>query len=170
MENLWSPWRSQYIESFDSPNAEREECFLCAGSAATDEDEPRLIVARRSSCFVVMNRYPYNSGHILIAPHQHCGELPLLSVQERHEIMETITIACEVLTELYRPHGINIGANIGRAAGAGVPGHLHFHLVPRWNGDTNFMPLIAEVKVISESLETAYHQLTECFQRRLFAV
>ncbi len=166
MENLWSPWRSHYIESFDNPKAEHEECFLCSGAAAIGEDEQRLIVARKPLCFVVMNRYPYNSGHIMIAPHRHCGELPLLTQHERNEIMETVNISCEVITELYKPHGINIGANIGRAAGAGVPGHIHFHIVPRWNGDTNFMPLFAEVKVISESLETAYHQLTECFRSK----
>ncbi len=167
MENLWSPWRSHYIESFDKPNHNPDECFLCSGSSAIGEDEERLIVARRDLCFVVMNRFPYNSGHILIAPHRHIGELPVLSLEERTEIMETVNISCEVLTELYRPHGINIGANIGRAAGAGVPGHIHFHLVPRWNGDTNFMPLIAEVKVISESMEQAFHQLKECFSRKL---
>lgn len=167
MENLWSPWRSQYIESFDKPNPDHEECFLCSGAVAKQEDEARLIVARRDLCFVVMNRYPYNSGHILVAPYRHIGELPLLTKPERDEIMDTVNVCCEVLTELYRPHGINIGANIGRAAGAGVPGHIHFHLVPRWNGDTNFMPLIAEVKVISESMEQAFHQLKECFGKKL---
>lgn len=169
MENLWSPWRSEYIESFDTPNSEREECFLCSGASKIDEDKERLIVARMELCFVVMNRYPYNSGHLLIAPYRHSGELPNLSLTERTEIMETINTACEVLTELYKPHGINIGANIGRAAGAGVPGHLHFHLVPRWNGDTNFMPLIAEVKVVSESIQTAYQQIADCFKRKMLS-
>jgi len=167
MENLWSPWRSEYIESFDTPRKEEEECFLCAGASKHEESKERLIVARNELCFVVMNRYPYNSGHLLIAPYRHCGELPNLSAAERTEIMETINTSCEVLSELYKPHGINIGANIGRAAGAGVPGHLHFHLVPRWNGDTNFMPLLAEVKVISESIQTAYLHLTDCFNRKL---
>ena len=170
MENLWSPWRSEYIESFDTPNSgESEECFLCSGASKIDENRERLIVARLDLCFVVMNRYPYNSGHLLVAPYRHCGELPNLSLAERTEIMETINLACEVLTELYKPHGINIGANIGRAAGAGVPGHLHFHLVPRWNGDTNFMPLIAEVKVVSESIQTAYKQIADCFKRKLLS-
>ncbi|MBK9248007.1 MAG: HIT domain-containing protein [Ignavibacteria bacterium] len=163
MDNLWSPWRSQYINSFG--DSEPEGCFLCAGALHTHEDTERLIVARLKTCYVVMNRYPYNSGHLLVAPYRHIGELPMLTVDERNDLMDTINIASEVLTLVYKPHGINIGANIGRAAGAGVPGHIHFHLVPRWNGDTNFMPLFAEVKVISESMEEAYRQLQQAFKK-----
>ncbi|MFN8361326.1 MAG: HIT domain-containing protein [Candidatus Kapaibacterium sp.] len=165
MDNLWSPWRSQYINSFGATDQQDEGCFLCAGASHTHEDHERLIVARFRTCYVVMNRYPYNSGHILVAPYRHIGELPSLTIEERTELMDILNKASEVLTEVYKPHGINIGANIGRAAGAGVPGHLHFHLVPRWNGDTNFMPLFAEVKVISESMEEAYHQLHQAFNK-----
>ncbi len=162
MEQLWSPWRSQYIQTFGT-DAENDECFLCAAARLPYQSEQRLVVARGRACFVVMNKYPYNSGHLLVAPYRHIGELESLSPDELSELMLLLRHSSEVLRDIYAPHGINIGANIGRAAGAGVPGHLHFHLVPRWNGDTNFMPVLAEVKVVSESLADARTRIATVF-------
>lgn len=162
MEQLWSPWRSQYIQTFGT-DAENDECFLCAAGRLPAESEQRLVVARGKTCCVVMNKYPYNSGHLLVAPYRHIGEMELLTPDELTEMMLLLRHSSEVLREIYSPHGMNIGANLGRAAGAGVPGHLHFHLVPRWNGDTNFMPVFADIKVIPEALETSYDKLKTIF-------
>lgn len=162
MEQLWSPWRSQYIQTFGT-DAENDECFLCVAGRLPHETERRLVVARGATCFVVMNKYPYNSGHLLVTPYRHVGEMELLTTEELTEMMMMIRHSSEVLRTIYSPHGINIGANLGRAAGAGVPGHLHFHLVPRWNGDTNFMPVLADIKVVSESLAEARSQIADVF-------
>lgn len=163
MEHLWSPWRSQYISSF-SKKPESASCFLCDAVAATpDHDEGNLVVHRSASCFVIMNRYPYNAGHLMVVPNVHCGDFGLLPAGVAMELMSVLQTSHKVLTRMYHPHGFNMGANLGRVAGAGVPDHLHLHLLPRWNGDTNFMPLIAETKVVSESLEETARQLRALF-------
>lgn len=164
MDQLWSPWRSQYIESFsDTKGREQSGCFLCEALNSPSEDRERLVVARREHCFIIMNRYPYNNGHILVVPTKHTGEMAELDDNHLSCIMNTIRESTAVLQRLFSPDGINIGANIGRAAGAGVPDHIHFHLVPRWNGDTNFMATFADIKVISSSLEDTRDKLAEAF-------
>lgn len=167
MQNLWSPWRSQYIQSVVAADSSENECFLCAAgghpTTTSERDAELLVVARREHCFVIMNRFPYNAGHIMVAPNRHCGELRLLNDVELMHLFQTVQEAEDVLHRVFTPHGINVGINLGSAAGAGVPGHLHVHLVPRWNGDVNFMPVFAEVKVISQRLEETYTKLKTAF-------
>lgn len=126
-------------------------------------DADNLVVWRGELCFVIMNRYPYNSGHLLIAPYRHVGDLVELRPHEAHALIETVQLALHVLRQTHTPHGFNVGSNLGRVAGAGLPDHVHVHIVPRWNGDTNFMPILAEVKVISEFLSEEQRKLSEAF-------
>lgn len=161
MERLWAPWRLAYVAAAQPP-ADGDPCFVCRGLAATD-DRAHLIAARTALSVVVLNRFPYNNGHLLVAPIAHKGHLQELHAAEILDIQQTLSRMVGVLDELMRPEGYNIGLNLGRAAGAGLPGHLHWHLVPRWNGDTNFMPVLGEVKVISQSLDALYDAL----QRKL---
>ncbi len=164
MEHLWSPWRSQYIETFSNTTPKTSECFLCDAFYQPQRDAELLVVARRERCFVIMNRFPYNSGHIMVVPNRHCGELRLLSDDELMLLFRTVREAEDVLHKVFKPHGINVGLNLGSAAGAGVPSHLHVHLVPRWNGDVNFMPVLADIKIVSERLEDTYQKLTQGFE------
>lgn len=158
MEHLWAPWRAQYIrESATTPQPEGG-CFLCRGLAG-DDDRANLLVWRRPHSAVFLNRYPYNNGHLLIAPVVHKGELTALDGPELAEPLETLQVLVGVLDTMMRPQGYNIGLNLGRSAGAGLPGHLHWHIVPRWDGDTNFMPVLGGTKVIVESLEEFYDRL-----------
>ncbi len=163
MQQMWSPWRSQYIQSFKD-ETEKPACFLCAARDAVDADEEHLVVHRAESCFVILNRYPYNSGHVMVVPQRHSGALEELTADELAEIMLTIRDTDQVLRTVFSPHGMNIGANLGRTAGAGLPDHLHFHLVPRWNGDTNFMPVLSDVKVVSESLEDSRQKISDAYE------
>mgnify|MGYP003473050788 CR=1 FL=1 len=162
MEQLWSPWRSTYIASTAERSA--DECFLCAAALEVDDPQSALVVARFPSTIVVLNRYPYNAGHMLVAPIEHVAGLASLSSDAAHELMDVTQIALRVLESELHPHGVNVGANLGAAAGAGVPGHLHVHLVPRWNGDTNFMPVVGEVKVVSESLMDMWAKFSAAFR------
>lgn len=166
MNQLWSPWRSQYIDSLSDANGKQNsDCFLCDAVNNPSNDKENLVIARRKHCFVIMNRYPYNSGHILIAPMQHTGDMAALSSEQLHCIMHTISEATVIMQEAFSPDGLNIGANIGRAAGAGLPDHIHFHVLPRWNGDTNFMATFADIKVVSSSMEETRDKLTAAFAR-----
>jgi ATP adenylyltransferase len=152
METLWSSWRSKYIEGFkDSKND--EECFICKAVEDIEGSKDRLVVARFEHCLAIMNRYPYNAGHLLIAPNRHIGNLSDLNDKEMLEIFQVQQKAIIVFDKVMKPQGYNIGANLGRIAGAGLPGHIHFHIVPRWSGDSNFMPVLADTKIISQSLE-----------------
>ncbi|CAN5555023.1 HIT domain-containing protein [soil metagenome] len=145
MERLWSPWRSHYVTSSSGD----EGCFFCEGLAG-DDDEGAGILLRSRNVFVILNAFPYNSGHLMVAPQRHVGETSELSDDERHELMDVTLASVEIAREAMRPHGFNLGMNLGQIAGAGVPGHLHMHVVPRWGGDTNFMPVVGETKVMSE--------------------
>jgi ATP adenylyltransferase len=157
MDQLWAPWRLAYV-STTPPSASPDECFLCRGLA--DEADRRNLIAQRTALsVVVLNRFPYNNGHLLVAPQAHKGGLDELTQNELLDGMETVRQCVRALGELFHPDGYNIGINLGRAAGAGLPGHLHWHIVPRWNGDTNFMPILADVKVIVQSLEALYDLL-----------
>jgi ATP adenylyltransferase len=155
MDRLWAPWRAQYVREASEAAEAEPGCFLCRGLAEQD-DRHNLVVWRRPKSVVFLNRYPYNNGHLLIAPLVHKGTLAELQGEWLSEPLETMRSAVGILDRMLRPHGYNIGLNLGKAAGAGVPGHLHWHVVPRWDGDTNFMPVVGETKVIVESLLEFY--------------
>lgn len=157
MEWLWAPWRLSYVAA-PKPPVEADPCFLCRGLAEED-DRRNLIALRTSASVVVLNRYPYNNGHLLIAPQAHKAGLQDLTSEELLETMETLRRMIGVLDKILKPHGYNVGLNLGKAAGAGLPGHLHWHLVPRWDGDTNYMPVLSETRVIVQSLDTLYDLL-----------
>lgn len=159
MQQLWAPWRLAYVAAPKQP-ADEERCFICAG-LDRDDDRTNFIVLRTASSVVVLNRFPYNNGHLLIAPKAHKGRLAELTPDEVLDTQRVLARMQAVLDELMQPEGYNIGLNLGRAAGAGLPGHLHWHLVPRWNGDTNFMPVFSDVKVIAQSLDALWELLRE---------
>jgi ATP adenylyltransferase len=157
VDQLWAPWRVDYVAAGPKPNA-ATDCFICRGLAEVC-DRRNLIVMRSSDSTVVLNRYPYNNGHLLVAPLAHKAELSELSDDELLDLQKALRVMTARLTAHLKPDGFNIGLNLGRVAGAGLPGHLHWHIVPRWNGDTNFMPVLGETKVISQSLEALYELL-----------
>lgn len=157
MKILWNPWRYEYIKSFTSREVEglgKQECLFCKLQHLNDEEA--LIVHRGNKAFVVLNAYPYNTGHVMVAPYQHVGDPTQLDRGTLLEIIELINKSILALREAFHPDGFNIGANIGRAAGAGVPGHFHIHVVPRWVGDANFMAIIANTKPLPIALKEAY--------------
>ena len=157
MDRLWAPWRLAYVAA-DPPPKPDDDCFICRGLREHD-DRKNLIVLRTPRSAIVLNRFPYNNGHLLVAPSLHKGKLEDLDAGELLEGMETLRRMVAVLTDLMKPDGFNVGLNLGKAAGAGLPGHLHWHVVPRWNGDTNFMPVFSDVRVIVQSLEALYDLL-----------
>lgn len=157
---MWSPWRSKYIGTFNDANAKsKEECFMCRAARKADPDEEALVVARKEHCFAVLNRYPYNNGHVLVAPYRHIGAFDELKPEEYTEIMALSQDIIKALKKIYNPHGFNFGANIGEHSGAGLPGHIHFHVVPRWGGDASFMATLADVKVVSIGIEETWKDL-----------
>lgn len=165
METLWSPWRSQYIGTFkEEANKSKESCFFCEALENPNEDIERLVIWRYANCIVLLNKFPYNNGHVLVAPNCHKGELHELNDLVLSEMMIAIKTAISALEILYQPHGYNVGANLGRAAGAGVPGHVHWHVIPRWNGDTSFTSTISDVKVVSIAIEETQTKLSKIFQ------
>jgi ATP adenylyltransferase len=157
-ENLWAPWRLPYIITTDKPQP--DGCFLCRYSAEIDHDATNHVVARSSKCVVVLNRFPYNNGHLLVAPMAHKAGLIDLDDVELLECQQLLRRACTAITTGMRADGFNIGLNLGKVAGAGLPGHLHWHLVPRWLGDTNYMPVIGGVHVIPQALQALYDWLS----------
>lgn len=158
MDSLYAPWRMQYILS----NAEKKEesggCFFCE-YPKSDDDEKHLILARGKYCYVIMNAYPYNPGHLMAVPYRHTADFENLSPEETAELMALCQTSHKVLVKVMTPQGFNLGMNLGRIAGAGVDDHLHMHIVPRWSGDTNFMPVLAEVRVLSQALNDAWKKL-----------
>lgn len=156
-DKLWAPWRIEYIT-----NPKEEGCFFCQYPQESD-DERRLILYRGKFSFVIMNYFPYNNGHLMIAPYQHTSELCDLAPETRLEIFTLLDQSVTILKEMLRADGFNIGLNLGAVAGAGVKDHLHFHIVPRWQGDTNFMPVLGHTKVLSEGLNETYHRLKPKF-------
>ena len=165
MEKLFSPWRSKYISSFADKEM-RDGCVFCDAYSGSD-DENSLVVYRGMESFVLMNRFPYNSGHLMVIPARHTSDFQSLSKSEIMETMELLSASERALKELSSPQGFNIGMNLGRVAGAGIDGHLHWHIVPRWNGDTNFMPVLADVKIVSEDMPEQCRRLREIFARPL---
>lgn len=156
LPRLWAPWRSAYLSS--KPG---RRCIFCAAKRRAGNDRKRLVVARGRHAFALLNLYPYNNGHTMVSPYRHVGDLERLRPEEWAEMLTLSQRLTARLRRALRPHGFNVGMNLGHAAGAGVPGHLHLHLVPRWNGDTNFMPVLGSTKVVSQSLEAVYRALTK---------
>jgi ATP adenylyltransferase len=166
MEKLWSPWRSNYIDSFKEKK-NNNECVFCSAQNENMENDDCLIVFKSTNCFVMLNLYPYNSGHVMVIPNRHVASLKELSKDELNEMMEVVTLSMEALEIAMKPQGYNFGANLGKAAGAGIDEHIHFHIVPRWNGDTNFMPVLGEVKIISQDLLVTKKNLINIFNEVL---
>lgn len=171
MEQLWAPWRLGYVSGTlkapERPAAELkwlpgadQGCFLCRDAVDAD-DRTNLVVARGAAVITVLNRFPYNNGHLLVATRSHKSRLDQLTDAEHLEIVQTISSMCRLVERLMNAEGFNIGLNLGRVAGAGLPGHLHWHIVPRWSGDVNFMPSIAGIKAIPQSLDALWEILTE---------
>lgn len=156
---LWAPWRMEYIAG-----PKEAGCFLCAAAAAGDDAACR-VVRRRGPVFALLNRYPYNNGHLLVSPLRHVAGLEELNAEERLALVDLAAETIRALRECLRAEGFNLGANLGRSAGAGLDSHLHLHIVPRWGGDTNFMPVVGGVKVIPRTLDEQWAQLTETFRR-----
>jgi ATP adenylyltransferase len=154
-KNLWAPWRIQYVQGLDDkPLAagKKKECFICHNLEHPQDDDENLVLWRTDKSIVILNCYPYNNGHLLIAPVRHIPDLADTSNEEMLEMIKLIRESQKALSQAIKPHGFNIGMNFGRCAGAGLPGHLHIHIVPRWDGDTNFMAVCANTDVISQSL------------------
>ncbi|MCF7790934.1 MAG: HIT domain-containing protein [Victivallales bacterium] len=147
LKPLWAPWRIEYILS-----PKNGECFLCNREKDNDKPDDFMVIARGKKVFVILNAYPYNSGHLMITPYEHIGDISSLSKETLHEMMEVCTAAKNTLNNTMNPDGFNIGFNLGTAAGAGLKEHIHMHIVPRWIGDTNFMPVIDNTRVIPQAL------------------
>jgi ATP adenylyltransferase len=159
MEHLWSPWRLAYITGATPSTG----CVFC--TAQTDPDADTLIVFRGRACFVILNLFPYNNGHLMVIPNRHLATLSAASADERRELIELTATAEAVLTEAYAPHGLNLGINLGKPAGAGILDHLHLHVVPRWSGDTNFMTVVGETRVLAQTLPDAAAMLRPIFKK-----
>jgi ATP adenylyltransferase len=160
VERLWAPWRLEYVQNADK----QDGCIFCA-AAASDDDEGQLVVHRGEHAFVLLNKFPYASGHLLVAPYRHGLNFGDLDEAEILEIHRLGAQGLEALAATYAPEGYNLGWNIGRIAGAGIPDHGHLHVVPRWGGDTNFMPVLADVKVIPEHLSATWAHLAAAWPR-----
>lgn len=163
VERLWAPWRLSYIEGGGkkeeaTPDRSGTGCIFC-DKPAEHNDEANLIVERGATCFTILNAFPYNNGHLMVVPYRHLSHPVALTPEENAELMQTASRLSAILDTVYHPDGYNLGMNIGSAAGAGIAAHLHLHIVPRWGGDTNFMPVVGGVKVMPETLEQTYAKL-----------
>jgi len=156
MDHLWSPWRMHYINN----KAEEPQCVFCYAVDQTQEAE-YLILHRGKNAFVMLNRFPYTSGHLMVLPYEHQPSYEDLTAETRAEMMELINTATQVLRKVYNPNAFNLGANIGEDAGAGIAPHFHFHIVPRWRGDSNFMSVTSNTRVLPEDLQVSYQRLKE---------
>jgi ATP adenylyltransferase len=156
MDHLWSPWRLPYVTRGD----ERSECVFCAAVAGAEDS---LVVFRGRVCFIILNKYPYNNGHLLIVPNRHIASLTEATADELCEMMDLARRSEAALGEAYMPHGLNMGINLGKPAGAGILDHLHVHVVPRWNGDTNYMTVVGETRVLPEELPVTAQRLRPIF-------
>lgn len=164
MDKLWSPWRSQYIESFQT-KGKNDDCIFCNAKDENESEDRSLIVVKNKLTFTVLNLFPYNNGHLMVVPYRHINDYSALTPDELLEVFNEIGNAVTALKGSMNPEGFNIGANLGKAAGAGIDAHIHFHIVPRWNGDTNFMPALGEVKVISQDLLACKTNLREEYKK-----
>jgi ATP adenylyltransferase len=162
VQHLWAPWRMEFIKG-PKPSG----CFFCEAAAADPlEDAEHLVLARGDLALAILNRYPYNNGHLMVAPKAHLANLEDLPAAAANDVMALTQRALRVLREVMSPQGFNLGINAGKTAGAGVADHVHQHVVPRWDGDTNFMPIVADTKVLNESLTVSYQQLRAGFDRQ----
>lgn len=159
MDNLWSPWRMKYISNDEKPG----ECIFCSYPKMKDSEE-NLIVHRGTSAFVILNRYPYTNGHLMVVPFRHVASIEELSPEIRAEVFELVNESLGVLRKVYQPEGFNVGMNIGAAAGAGIAEHAHVHIVPRWVGDTNFMTITGETRVIPEDMKITFQRITSSWK------
>ena len=159
MERIWAPWRMEYITQNKSAG-----CILCTLPKSND-DEKNFILFQGKRCFVIMNIYPYNNGHLMVSPYRHLACLTALDKEESLEVIELTKRCIEILRNLNTPDGFNVGFNLGKSAGAGYDEHIHNHIVPRWTGDTNFMPVLAETKVHPEYLQKSYEKLSPYFKK-----
>lgn len=164
MQWLWAPWRMPYLKAITRKES-RGGCFFCDYARTPKKDRKNLVVLRGRTCFSVLNRYPYAGGHLLVAPLAHKGDLALFTGAERDDLFEQILRMQKLLERLMQPQGFNIGVNVGKAAGAGVPGHLHFHIVPRWFGDVNFMTAVGHAKVIPQALADLHAELQKALRK-----
>jgi len=169
-QNIWAPWRMEYLKTFSCPEnfesaAQGGKCFFCRYWENPAQDRENLVLWRCPNCLVLFNRFPYTAGHLLIVPRMHVPDLNSLDDKTLLETMILSRDAQQALTQAIHPQGFNIGININRCAGAGLPDHLHLHLVPRWEGDTNFMSVIGNARVISQALDELYHQLSQISQQ-----
>ncbi len=158
MDILWAPWRMEYI--LRAKEGEDEPCIFCS-RIKQKFDKKNLILHRSQKAFIMMNRFPYNNGHLMVVPNRHIGDLLVLNSKEKSELFSLLQLSIKALNLVMDPHGFNIGMNLGQVAGAGIENHFHFHIVPRWNGDTNYMPVISNTKVVSEALDKSYEKLAE---------
>ncbi len=161
MEHLWAPWRMAFIQPETPPPP---GCIFCTQPAAQRDDEYHILY-RGEHCFMMLNKYPYNNGHLMVAPFQHVGQLEKLDAATLADLMGQAQLALKAIGHVMHPDGFNMGFNQGKVAGAGFAEHIHFHIVPRWNGDTNFMPVIADVKVMPDYLDNVYRQLKDALQQ-----
>ena len=158
MKQLWAPWRSEYIKA-----DKKDECLFCTATSKGPKDG--LVIFDGSLSLVMLNKYPYNSGHLMVSPKRHVSRLDDLTPEESIDLFRLLRHSSATLTKELNPEGFNIGMNIGKAAGAGIDAHLHMHVVPRWNGDTSYMPLLSDTKVVSEHIEATYTRLKPLFER-----
>ena len=163
MERLWSPWRHAYIAASGSDMSPPAICIFCAAQKNPAEDENNFVLHRGAHNFVILNLYPYITGHLMIAPFAHVGELDSAPKEVTDEMMDLAKHCETALREVYHPDGLNLGMNLGRAAGAGIADHIHLHIMPRWAGDTNFMTTVGETRVLPEDLSTTYRKVREKF-------
>lgn len=161
MQRLWAPWRLAFIEG-----SKPEGCIFCL-FPSEDRDRERLILGRSASSFVILNKYPYNNGHLMVVPRRHTADLGELEEAEFDDLQRTLRLSIRVIREVFGPDALNVGMNLGQAAGAGIADHLHWHVVPRWSGDVNFMPVLAETKVIPDHLDSTWEKLRPAFDRAL---
>jgi ATP adenylyltransferase len=160
MKRLWAPWRMEYIGGEQRPG-----CLFCRVIEHPEDEDAQLVVWRPEGAIVMLNKFPYNAGHTMVAPVAHVPGLESLDDQQTTYLMRAVRRTIDVLRETMNPEGFNVGANIGRAAGAGIPNHVHLHVVPRWNGDTNFMPVLEDVKVVNEALTQTAAKLQQAFAK-----
>lgn len=160
MKLLWAPWRMTYIGGGDA----RDGCFFCNALEGKGKEKEHLLLARSDKCFVMLNRYPYSNGHLMVAPNRHIGVMDSADDDEGLDLWKTAVLAKKALAKAFNPEGFNVGVNQGKVAGAGVLDHLHIHIVPRWNGDVNFMPVFADVRVVPQALEETHEKLLPFFE------
>jgi ATP adenylyltransferase len=160
MKKIWAPWRLEYIKNAEKTNS---ECIFCT-KPEENKDKENLIVHKDKYCFIILNKYPYNNGHLMVVPYEHKSDFLQFSDDVLLNIQNVIQKAIKALNNTMAPHGFNIGINMGRPAGAGIADHLHYHIVPRWNGDTNYMPVLSNTKVVSEALDQTWEKLHEEFK------